>query len=185
MSRLQASLMWKRGKTVAHPAIQNLGGLDWVDIRLLEEISFLAQDHGYSTPGRQYLSQTIGCSIRTISRHLSRLVRLGFIQRIQRSYRRSDGTIINRTNLYRIACGIPERIQNFLGTIGEQFGKRSTGEPTLAHIPKTKKYKPIRKRKSVPKEEFLFQEQTQQPLPEKILGKFPLLKRWLERGQAI
>jgi predicted transcriptional regulator len=161
---------------MAHPAIQSLNGLDWTDIKLLEELSFLGQDSGYSLPGRQYLSGVVGCSIRTVSRHISKLCRLGFLQRIQRSYRRADGSVVGRSNLYRIACGIGERIKNFFGAVGKRISTPSTGGPRLARLPRRKKNSLIRKG-------ILPQKANTQPLGPEILEKIPLLKRWLERGK--
>ena len=163
---------------MGNPALANLSGLDWTDIRLLEEISFLAQNDGFCTPSRQYLANTIQVSVRTVSRHLSKLCRLGHLRRQLRSYRRADGTIKNRTNLYRVSLDAAARVKAFLGTIGQRFKGSSTGETLLSHIPKTKE-------KSFRRKGNPAHRPTLPPPSPAILEKMPLLKRWLERGQTV
>ena len=140
---------------MAHPALAGLQGVDWVDVRLLEELSFLGQERGYSTPGRQYLADIIGCTIRTVSRHLTKLVKLGYLQRTLRTYRQADGTIINRTNLYRVALDCQARIQAFLHSLTGHF----TGETPPSRKPKTKDNIQLKK------DRFSFQRGPEPPKP--------------------
>jgi len=159
---------------MAHPALANLGGLDLIDLRLLEEFTFLAQDTGFCTPGRRYLSDTVGVSVRTISRHLTKLCKLGHLRRQLRSYRRADGKVRNRTNLYRVSVDAAARVKSFLTTIGQRLKAPITGGTRLSHIPKAKTK--ISNKVSTP-------HTAPAPNPT-IFEKIPLLKRWLERGSA-
>jgi len=122
---------------MAHPALAGLGSeVDWVDIRLLEELSFLGQERGYSTPGRQYLANIIGCTVRTITRHLSKLVKLGYLRRQLRTYRTPDGKLRNRTNLYRVAIDAAARIKAFLKSFGRGKSGHSTDGTPVSPVPK-------------------------------------------------
>jgi len=121
---------------MAHPALAGIQGLDWTDIRILEELSFLSQDGGYSTPSRQYLASIIGATVRTITRHLSKLVKLGYLQRTLRTYRTPDGKIRNRTNLYRVAIEQAARIKAFLRSFGRGKSGNSTGGTPVSPVPK-------------------------------------------------
>ena len=124
---------------MAHPALAGLQGVDWVDVRLLEELSFLSQDDGYATPSRHYLANIIGCTVRTITRHLTKLVRRGYLQRQLRTYRTADGKIRNRTNLYRVALDQAARIKAFLSALGRGKSGDSTGGTPVSSRPKTEK----------------------------------------------
>ena len=121
---------------MAHPALIGLAGVDWTDIRILEELSFLAQERGYSTPSRAYLAKIIGCTISTISRHLSKLVRLGYLRRQLRKYRGTDGKIRNRTNLYRVALNEAARIKAFFISLGRVKPGGLTGDAPTLRVPK-------------------------------------------------
>jgi len=119
-----------------HPALAGIQGLDWVDIRILEELSFLGQDDGYSTPSRQYLAHIINCTVRTITRHLSKLVKLGYLRRQLRTYRTPDGKLHNRTSLYRVAIDATARIKAFLRSFGRGKSGHSTDGTPLTNRPK-------------------------------------------------
>jgi len=121
---------------MSHPALAGIQGLNWVDVRILEELSFLGQERGYSTPGRQYLADIIGCTVRTITRHLSKLVRLGYLRRQLRTYRTPDGKIRNRTNLYRVALEQAARIKSFLGSFGQGKSRPATDGTPVSPVPK-------------------------------------------------
>lgn len=83
-----------------------LNQLSGVDFRVLDEITYLIRCRlkkdrraaQYCAPGRAYLAGKIKVSIRTISRSLTKLHRLGIIKRVQR--RRKDG--VWQTNLYTV-----------------------------------------------------------------------------------
>jgi len=61
--------------------------LDGYDFRILDELAFLCKQQrqrtraAYCCPGREYLAGKIGCDVGTISRHTSKLVRLGIVDR--------------------------------------------------------------------------------------------------------
>ena len=162
---------------MAHPALAGLNGVDWVDIRILEELSFLGQDDGYSVPGRQYLAKVLGRSIRTVSRHLTKLCKLGYLQRTLRTYRTADGKLRNQTSLYRVALDTAARIKAFLGTLGQRITEQKTGGTSSSRDQKKIHIKP--KRKAQPPQPT--------PLPSlnpTIFEKIPLLKRWMQRGST-
>lgn len=71
-------------------------------IRCCEEISFLSRGK-WAYVRRQYLAGKIGVSIWQVSRITSRLVEMGVMQKMQRRYRRRDGTWDSRPCLYRLA----------------------------------------------------------------------------------
>lgn len=76
------------------------------DAQLIEHLAFLSlcqqrtspRHAAYCTPGRRHLAATLHCSVRTITRHTSRLHRDGVIERVQR--RKVEGRW--QTNLYRL-----------------------------------------------------------------------------------
>src|SRR5262245_17181852 len=92
-----------------------------VDFRLLDELTFLSRQQkkktgsSYCLPGRQYLSEKLGISIRTISRSDARLKRLGILDVTQRRPIRG----IWQTNLYKVRHWLGWR----LGQIGMNLRK--------------------------------------------------------------
>ena len=54
--------------------------LDGIDFRLIEELTFLQGNRGYSFPSREYLASKLKISIGTVSRHVSKLRSLGLLQ---------------------------------------------------------------------------------------------------------
>lgn len=64
--------------------------LDGIDFRILNEIAFLSKQQkrrtgsAYCCPGREYLAGKVGCDVGTISRHTSKLVSLGILEKRQR-----------------------------------------------------------------------------------------------------
>lgn len=76
------------------------------DFRLLDHLAFLSRltakrspaNAHYCTPGRAWLADRLGCSLRTVSRTTARLARLGVLQVQQRRPRNGNWS----TNLYRI-----------------------------------------------------------------------------------
>ena len=76
---------------VAHTFPQDIyQKLDGIDFRILNEIAFLSKQQkkrtgsAYCCPGREYLAAKVGCDIGTISRHTSKLVSLGILDKRQR-----------------------------------------------------------------------------------------------------
>ena len=103
-----------------------------VDYRILDELAFLSKQQqkksgaAYAMPGRAYLSQKLGCSVRTISRSISRLKRLGILDSTQRRPVRGRW----KTNLYKIRSWIGWRLGQLSGTLR----KLSHRGPRMAHI---------------------------------------------------
>jgi len=114
---------------MAHPALAGLSGLDFTDLKILEELTWLSQDDGYATPSREYLSNIIKANIWTVSRHITKLAKRGFLKVQHRSTRRPDGTVQGRTNCYWVAVDIKDRIHAFMQSLTKSF----TGVRPPAH----------------------------------------------------
>jgi hypothetical protein len=76
---------------VAHTFPQDIyQQLDGIDYRILNELSFLSKQQkrrtgsAYCCPGREYLAAKVKCDVGTISRHTSKLVKLGILDKRQR-----------------------------------------------------------------------------------------------------
>jgi len=81
----------RRAAAVAHVFPQDIyQQLDGCDFRILNEIAFLSKQQkkrtgsAYCCPGREYLAGKVGCDVGTISRHTSKLVSLGILDKRQR-----------------------------------------------------------------------------------------------------
>jgi Helix-turn-helix domain len=102
------------------------------DFRLLDELTFLAKQQqkksgaAYCMPGRKYLAEKLSCSIRTISRSIARLRRLGILDAIQRRPVRG----LWQTNLYKIRHWLGWRI----GQLGQLLRKPTHRGTPMAHI---------------------------------------------------
>ena len=95
----------------AQPPKQSFDRTTWnqlssLDIRILDELAFLSRSTAtrsatgarYCYPSRPWLAQRLACSVETITRHTSKLARLGLLAKLQR--RPVRGTW--QTNLYRL-----------------------------------------------------------------------------------
>jgi helix-turn-helix protein len=103
--------------------------LDGIDLKLLNEIEFLSRQQrkrtgsAYCCPSRAYLAEKLGVDVGTISRHTSKLVDLGVLDKRQRRPVRG----IWQTCLYRLrswqawALG---RVAGFLRKIGNSHRVR-------------------------------------------------------------
>lgn len=77
-----------------------------IDARLLDALAFLARLKGktsptnarYATPGRRWLAAHLDCSVETITRHTTKLARLGLLTKLQRRPQAGQW----QTNLYRL-----------------------------------------------------------------------------------
>lgn len=93
--------------------------LTGTDFRLLDELTFLARQQrkrtgaSYAIPGRKYLAVRLGVCIRTVSRSVSRLKRLGILDAIQRRPVRG----IWQTNLYKIRSWLGWRLGQISGAL--------------------------------------------------------------------
>lgn len=137
-----------------------------VDYRLLDELSYLAKQQrkrtgaSYAVPGRKYLSSKLGVSIRTISRSVARLKRLGILDAIQRRPVRGRW----KTNLYKIRSWLGWRLAQISSNLRKIFHR----ETRTSHIASEKQK--IKTPSPPP------------PLFGRTLEKNPLLKKWMERG---
>lgn len=85
--------------------------LDGHDIKILEELTFLSKTRGYARPARTYLSNKLGVTIWTISRHTAKLARLGLLRIQHRRRQKSDGTWTFRTNVYQVLFKLRDRLR--------------------------------------------------------------------------
>ena len=78
--------------------------LDGVDFRLIDELTFLSKlqrertGASYCIPGRKYLARKLRVCVRTVSRHIAKLRKLGVLDTVQR--RPVLGQF--QTNLYKV-----------------------------------------------------------------------------------
>lgn len=99
--------------------------LDGTDFRLLDELAFLCKQQrqrtraAYCCPGREYLARKVGCDVGTISRHTSKLEKLGLIEKIQRRPIRGQW----RSCLYRLRSWVSWRLGQVAGAL-RQMGKK-------------------------------------------------------------
>jgi hypothetical protein len=137
-----------------------------IDYRLLDELSYLAKQQrqrtgaSYAMPGRAYLSSKLGVSIRTISRSVARLKRLGILEAFQRRPVRGQW----KTNLYKIRSWLGWR----LGQLSSGLRKITHRGPRRAHI--------------ASEEQKIKTSGAPLRLPQRILEKIPLLETWMTRG---
>lgn len=135
-----------------------------VDYRILDELAFLSKQQqkksgaAYAMPGRAYLAHKLSVSIRTISRSIARLKRLGILDSIQRRPVRGQW----KTNLYRLRHWFSWRLGQLSGVL-RKLSHRGTPK---AHI--TFSIREIKAPDPLPP--------TKNSLSEKILG------RWREKG---
>jgi DNA-binding transcriptional ArsR family regulator len=103
--------------------------LDGIDFRLLDELAFLCQQQrqrtgaAYCCPGREYLARKVDCDIGTISRHTSKLERLGLLEKIQRRPVRGQW----RSCLYRLRSWVSWRLGQVAGMLRKVGRVRTTG----------------------------------------------------------
>lgn len=147
-----------------------LARLSGVDLVILEAIHYWTEKTGIAYPGRAWLAQRAGCSIRTISRHVTKLKRMGYLTARQRRYRRRDGTWDTRSNVYRILRTVGERV-------GELIRSIFTGGTRLAPTPQ-------RKEKSMLRRGDFFPLSDADRPSEAAIRKIPLLRAWWERGMS-
>lgn len=161
-SRQKSGVVVAEARTFPSDIAQRLTGTDF---RLLDELSFLSRlqrkrtGASYAMPSRRYLAEKIGCSIRTVSRSVARLKRLGILEAVQRRPRRG----VWRSNLYRIRSWIGWRLGQLSGALRKIGSHRGT---RTAHIA-------FSKRKIETSEE--------QSPPQNDLGT-SILARWRDRG---
>ena len=78
------------------------GQIVGLNIRLLEELTFLSGRDGFCQPSQTYLAEKLGVNRFTISRHLHQLQEAGMVA-IQRRYHRTEGgQVRSKTNVYRV-----------------------------------------------------------------------------------
>jgi hypothetical protein len=109
--------------------------LDGIDFRLINEIAFLSRlqkkrtGSAYCCPGREYLAGKVGCDVGTISRHTSKLVTLGILEKRQRRPIRG----IWQTCLYKLRGWASWALAGIVGAL-RKLGDRSHRVRLDAHI---------------------------------------------------
>lgn len=108
--------------------------LDGIDFRLLDELAYLCKQQrqrstaAYCCPGREYLAKKVGCDVGTVSRHTSKLEKLGLIEKIQRRPIRGQW----RSCLYRLRNWVAWRLGQ-IGAMLRQGGKKKPKESATSH----------------------------------------------------
>jgi helix-turn-helix protein len=134
------------------------------DFRLLDELTFLAKQQkkksgaAYCVPGRKYLAEKLGCSIRTISRSIARLTRLGVLAVTHRRPIRG----IWQTNMYKIRSWFGWR----MGQLGAMLRKPVHRGTPVARI--TSREREIKT--------------SEPPTPQKNIKGEEILARWKAKG---
>lgn len=104
--------------------------LSSIDLRLIDELAYLCRRQAqtgrsgaaYCHPGRRYLARKLGCSIPTVSRHISKLKALGMLTAFQR--RPKHGTW--QTNLYKLIAWTSWRaaqIRHLVASVAHRVSK--------------------------------------------------------------
>lgn len=122
-------------------ASRPLAGLSGTQLLLLDELRYLAdiqaQKGGkgchYAMPSRAYLAAKTGCSIVTVSRHISRLVADQWITRVQRRPRAG----VYQTNLYRLNQLLAHGPRKLIASLQAALNRVSH----VIHKPKNHNYK--------------------------------------------
>lgn len=152
-----------------------------VDHRLLDELTFLARKQAqrspsgarYCIPSRTYLAAKLGVCVRTVSRSVARLKRLGIIDAIQR--RPVQG--IWRTNLYKVKHWLGWRIGQMGQLLRAKLPKAKHRGTPMAHIASRKREMKTSEPRFSPKTE-------PRPPCSTRLTNDPTWKRWMARGET-
>ena len=151
--------------------------LDGIDFRILNELSFLSKQQkrrtgsAYCCPGREYLAAKVGCDVGTISRHTSKLVTLGILDKRQRRPIRG----IWQTCLYKLMGWASWAMAGIASQLRKKPNNSHRVRPT-AHIASVKTEIIASKPHSLPTKEG--------PATINDLGRM-ILKRWEARGEEI
>ena len=92
-------------------------------LRLCEELTFLAGAR-WAYVSRKYLAKKTGLTVNHISHVTSQLVRLGVLEKLQRKFRRRNGTWDTRPCLYRVVGWLVWKLKGLFARI---FKRKSTG----------------------------------------------------------
>lgn len=153
--------------------------LDGIDFRLLDELAFLCKQQqkrtgaAYCCPGREYLAAKTGCDVGTISRHTTKLEKLGLLEKIQRRPVRGQW----RSCLYRLRSWVSWRLGQVAGML-RKVGKGKSAEQETHRVR-------LGARIAHPYENNVFKtppKPRETPLSvEQIAARHPILARWLQR----
>ena len=165
--------------------LQDVGRLEWSDIRVFEELTYLCKLRKkkglvpYVVPSRKYLAKKTGFCINTISRATNRLVSQGLLRKVQRRPVRG----IYHTCLYKPVQRKFWRLAAALGKLWNEPPRERAGRPphrvtgqSLKHL--REKKIPLRtgnKAASLPPESTL---------SSSLAHRMPLLAIWRERGSS-
>jgi len=163
--------------------LQDVGRLEWSDIRVFEELTYLCRLRRrkglqpYVIPSRQYLAKKTGFCITTVSRATNRLVSQGLLRKTQRRPVRG----IYHTCLYK---PVPRKFWRLAGCLGKLWKPESEARArrplrrvtplSLKHL-REKKITPLRGNKVATHPP----ESTYSP---SLAARMPLLAIWKGRG---
>jgi hypothetical protein len=135
----------------------------------MEQGAFLSKQQkkrtgsAYCCPGREYLAGKVGCDVGTISRHTSKLVRLGILEKLQRRPIRG----IWQTCLYKLRGWVSWALAGIAGAL-RKIRNNSHRVRHDAHIASQKEKIIPPEGKSPVQNDFVVQ----------------ILQRWKERGAS-
>jgi DNA-binding transcriptional ArsR family regulator len=150
--------------------------LDGIDFRLLDELTFLCRKQrqrtgaAYCCPGREYLAGKVGCDVGTISRHTSKLERLGLLEKLQRRPVRGQW----RSCLYRLRSWVSWRLGQVAGRLRKMGPARNRADRVRPHA----------RLASVGTELVAPNPRPARKMPPATVGILqtnPILRRWLQR----
>jgi hypothetical protein len=99
--------------------------LDGTDFRLLELLGWYQRAYGVAFPRRETLAAKLKVRVETISRHVTKLVGLGVLERRFRRHRRSDGTFCTTSNVYKVLGFVGAKVRAILQPLTDVTRKRT------------------------------------------------------------
>lgn len=159
--------------------------LDGYDFRILNEIAFLSKQQkrrtgsAYCCPGREYLAGKVGCDIWTISRHTSKLERLGILIKKQRRPIRG----IYQTCLYKLVKWTSWALAGIAGQLRKEGTLLKHSKTTASQNNRVRPDTPIvsEYRNRIPKT-GVKHDMPVSPITDSFVA--DILKRWEERGNS-
>ena len=170
---------------VAVAGLQDVGRLQWSDIRVFEELTYLCRLRKkkrlqpWVIPSRKYLARKTGFCVTTISRSTNRLVAQGLLRKTQRRPVRG----IYQTCLYK---PVQRKFWRLAATLGKLWNpdqdQAEKCRRKLAH-----RVTPLSLKHSTIVERITPQNKKDADLSSlpPLLERLPLLQTWLERGKVV
>ncbi len=161
--------------------MQDVGRLEWSDVRVFEELTYLCRLRKkkglvpYVIPSRKYLARKTGYCVTTVSRSTSRLVAHGLLRKVQRRPIRG----IYQTCLYK---PVPRKFWRLAATLGKLWAaEQAPGRGGCPH-----RVTPMAHKHSCKQERVTQQGRKEADLSHSspLIAHLPLLQTWLKRGSG-